>query len=55
MRLLHRENLAAKEIQEDLAIVFSKVVSVVNYIHSLPLCTCLFRALCDEMGAGESG
>ena len=40
--LLHRENLAAKKIQEDLAIVFNEVVSVVNYIKSRPLCTRLF-------------
>ena len=53
--LLHRENLAAKEIQEDLAIVFKEVVSVVNYIKSRPLCTRLFRALCDEMSAEHIG
>ena len=49
--LLHRENLATKEIQENLAIVFKEVVSVVNYIKSRPLNTRLFRALCHEMGA----
>ena len=53
--LLHRENLATKEIQENLAIVFKEVVSVVNYIKSRPLNTRLFRALCDEMGAELSG
>ena len=53
--LLHRENLATKEIQENLAIVFKEVVSVVNYIKSRPLNTRLFRALCDEMGAKLSG
>jgi len=26
-----------------------------NYIKSLPLCTHLFRALCDEMGAKHRG
>ena len=49
--LLHRENLAAKEIQEDLAIVFKEVVSVANFIKSRPLHTRLFRVLCNEMGA----
>ena len=49
--LLHRENLATKEIQENLAIVFKEVVSVVNYIKSRPLNTRLFRSLWDEMGA----
>ena len=53
--LLHRENLATKEIQENLAIVFKEVVSVVNHIKSRPLNTRLFRALCDEMGAELSG
>ena len=53
--LFHRENLAAKEIQEDLAIRFNEVVSVVNYIKSCPLCNRLFRALCDEMGAEHNG
>jgi len=52
--LLHRENLAAKEIQ-DLAIVFKEVVSVVNFIKSLPLHTRLFRVLCDEIGAEHNG
>ena len=49
--LLHRENLATKEIQENLAIVFKEVVSVVNYIKSRPLNTRSFRSLWDEMGA----
>ena len=53
--LLHRENLATKEIQENLAIVFKEVVSVVNYIKSRPLNTRLFPALCHEMGAELSG
>ena len=53
--LLHRENLATKEIQENLAIVFKEVVSVVNYIKSRPLNTRLFHALCDKMGAELSG
>ena len=49
------ENLATKEIQENLAIVFKEVVSVVNYIKCRPFNTRLFRALCDEMGAELSG
>ena len=53
--LLHRENLATKEIQEDLAIVFKKLVSVVSFIKSGPLHTRLFRVLCDEMGAEHHG
>ena len=52
---LHRENLAAKEIQENLTVVFKEVVSVVNYIKSRPLCTRLFRVFCDEMGTKHGG
>ena len=53
--LLHRKNLATKEKQEDLAIVFKKVVSVVNFIKSRPLNTRLFRVLCDEIEAEHHG
>ena len=53
--LLYRKNLAAKEIQEDLAIVFKEVIIVVNYIKSRPLHTRLFRVLCDKMGAEHNG
>ena len=49
--LLHRENLAAKEMQEDLATVFKEVVTVINYIKSRRLQPRLFLVLCDEMGA----
>ena len=38
---LHQENLAAKEIQEGLAIPFKKVVSVVNFINLVP-CTFIY-------------
>ena len=53
--LIQRENLTAKEIQGDLAIVFTEVVSVVNFIKSRPLHTRLFRVLCDEMGLNTIG
>ena len=53
--LIYRENLTAKEIQGDLAIVFEEVVSVVNFIKSRPLHTRLFRVLCNEMGAEHNG
>ena len=52
---LHRENLATKEIQENLVLVFKEVVSVVNYIKSRPLCTRLFRVFCDEIGTEHKG
>ena len=35
--------------------VFKEVVSVVNYIKSCHLCTRLFRALCDKVGAEHMG
>ena len=52
---LHRENLAAKDIQANLALVFKEIVFIVNYIKSHSLCTRLFRVFCDEMGAEYSG
>ena len=52
---LHRENLAAKEIQENLALAFKEVVFVVNYIKSRLLCSRLFRVFCDEMGTEHGG
>ena len=48
--LLDQENLVAKEIKEDLAIVFEEVVTVVNYIKFFPQHIRLFRVLCNEMG-----
>ena len=53
--LVHRENLAAKEIQGDLAVVFKEIVSMVNVIKSRPSHTRLFCILCDEMGAEHNG
>ena len=52
---LHRENLAANEIQENLTVVFKEVVSVVNHIKSRPLCTRLFRVFCDKVGTEHGG
>ena len=52
---LHRENLTAKDIQANLALVFKEVVCVVNSIKSHSLCTRLFRLFCDEMGAEHGG
>ena len=51
----HRENLAAKDIQANLALVFKEFVCVVNYIKSHSLCTHLFCVFYDEMGAEHSG
>ena len=51
---LHRKNLAAEDIQANLALVFKEVVCVVNYIKSHSLCTRLFRVFCDEMGTKHS-
>ena len=49
--LLHRENLAAKHSQADMAIVFQEVVHVVNYIKKSALSTRMFAELCEEAGA----
>ena len=45
----HRENLAAKENQENLVQVFKEVVAVVNHIKYCLLCNPLFQALCEEL------
>ena len=52
---LHREILAAKNIQANLPLVFKEVVCAVNYIKSHSLCIRLFRVFCDEMGAEHNG
>lgn len=48
---LHRENLAARHSQGDMAIVFKEIVDIVNYIKKSALCTRLFGELCDETDA----
>ena len=53
--LLHRKNLATQEIQEDLAIVFKKVVSVVNFIKSRPLQLVYFVCCVMKWGLNTMG
>lgn len=58
---LYRENLSAKQTQEDPAAVFQDNVSIVprqciyclNYTKSGPVCTRLYRALCEKTGAEQ--
>ena len=49
--MIHRESLAAKGMDENLAEVFSDCVKVVNFIKSRPLNHRLFENLCSEMGS----
>ena len=47
--IIHREALAAKNISDDLADVFSLAVKIVNFIKTRPLNHRLFAVLCNEM------
>lgn len=49
--MIHREALAAKGMDEDLADAFSVCVKIVNFIKARPLNHRLFENLCSEMGA----
>ncbi|KMQ87159.1 scan domain-containing protein 3-like protein [Lasius niger] len=52
--MIHREALAAKELSPGLNIVFTTVVTVINYIKMRPLKSRLFSELCKDMGAEHS-
>lgn len=49
--MIHREVLAAKNMEESLEEVFSSCVKIINFIKSRPLSVRTFSKLCDEMGA----
>ena len=51
---LHRENLAAKHMQENLEEVFREVIVVVNFIKARALNSQLFEFLCKKMGSSYS-
>ena len=51
---LHREALVAKTLPADLASVLNTVVSIVNYIKTKPLKSCMFAILCEEVGADHT-
>ena len=47
---LHRENLVAKTIGNELKEVMDQVVQMVNYIKCRPLQSRLLAKICEEMG-----
>jgi len=49
--MIHREALASKDMNEDLADVFSMCIKIVNFIKARPLNHYLFENLCREMEA----
>jgi zinc finger BED domain-containing protein 5/7/8/9 len=49
--IIHRENLAAKQMNASLNAVFQAAVKIVNFIKSRPLHSRLFANLCAELGA----
>jgi len=48
---LHREALMAKFLTDELLCTLQEVIKIVNYLMSRPLNSCLFNAVCQEMGA----
>lgn len=48
---LHGENLATKTIQEELYLVLTDVISMINFIESKVLNSRIFNAMFDEMGS----
>ena len=48
---LHRKALIAKTLPADLVPVLDDVVRLVNFVKSRPVKSCIFAALCEEMGA----
>ena len=48
---LHREALVAKTLPADLVPVLDDVVRMVNFVKSRSVKSCIFAALCEEMGA----
>ena len=51
---LHREALVAKTLPADLASVLNTVVSIVNFIKTKPLKSCMFAILCKEVVADHT-
>ena len=51
--LIHREALAAQELDEELHGVMMSAVKIVNNIKISALDACLFEILCSEMGAEQ--
>lgn len=49
--LLHRENLAAKHLSEELNIVMKEVIQMVNFIKSRSLNNRIFNKMCGDFGS----
>ena len=50
----HREMLVVKTLSADLASTLNTVVSIVDFVKTKPLKSCMFAILCEEMGAGHT-
>ena len=48
---IHREALAAKGMPDSLKYVLDNTVKMVNFVKARPLNSCLFSALCNDMGS----
>jgi hypothetical protein len=49
--LLHRENLATKEMQPELHSILNDAIQNVNFIKSRALNSRMYRKMCEEMGS----
>ena len=48
---IHREALAAKGMPDSLKNVLDATVNMVNFVKARPLNSCVFSALCNDMGS----
>ena len=48
---IHREALAAKGMPNSLKDVLDTTVNMVNFVKARPLNSCVFSALCNDMGS----
>ncbi|MGH0127157.1 UNVERIFIED_CONTAM: hypothetical protein FKN15_055997 [Acipenser sinensis] len=52
--MIHREQLAAKDLSTELGEVLQQVTCIVNYIKAHPLRARLFAKLCEDMGSDHN-
>jgi hypothetical protein len=50
---IHREALAAKGMPDSLKNVWDTTVKMVNFVKARPLNSCVFSALCNDMGSNH--
>ena len=48
---IHREALAAKGMADSMKDVLDTTVKMVNFVKARPLNSCVFSALCNDMGS----